>query len=126
MSERDDARRLLRELLPELLHETLGERQRRAPCRRCPRRRWPPCCGRRPGLQPPAAGEVIGDGASAEAGRVEHVTLDSDEDLDRFVRSLLARFESDGAAIRAGRLRFSLGRPGPGRAAARCASSAAR
>jgi hypothetical protein len=42
------------------------------------------------------------------------VTLESDEDLDRFVRSLLARFESDGAAIRAGRLRFSLGRPGPG------------
>jgi hypothetical protein len=63
--------------------------------------------------QPPAPGEVIGDGRSAEAGRIEHVTLESDEDLDRFVRSLLARFESDGAAIHAGRLRFSLGGPGP-------------
>ena len=71
-------------------------------------------------------GEVIGDGASAAAGRVEHVTLDSDEDLDRFVRALLARSRRDGAAIRAGRLRFSLGRPGAGQRGDRCASSAAR
>jgi hypothetical protein len=116
MSERDDARRLLRELLPELLQEALGSENGTGhgvvPSVPAP----PVAAVLRPSTwgQPPVPGEVIGDGTSAEAGRVEHVALASDEDLDRFVRSLLARFESDGAAIRAGRLRFSLGRPGPG------------
>jgi hypothetical protein len=116
MSEREDARRLLRELLPELLHEALatgaGNGNGAAPAVPAP----PVAAVLRPSTwdRPPVPGEVIGDGKSAEAGRTEHVTLESDEDVDRFVRSLLARFESDGAAIRAGRLRFSLGRPGPG------------
>jgi hypothetical protein len=123
MSDREDARRLLRELLPELLQEALatghgnGTGNGAAPAVPAP----PVAAVLRPSTwdRPPVPGEVIGDGASAEAGRTEHVTLESDEDLDRFVRSLLARFESDGAAIRAGRLRFSLGRPGPGGGALR-------
>ena len=117
MSDREDARRLLRELLPELLQEALGSGSANGnghgavpsvPAA-------PVAAVLRPSTwsQPPAPGEVIGDGRSADAGRIEHVTLESDEDLDRFVRSLLARFESDGAAIHAGRLRFSLGGPGP-------------
>jgi hypothetical protein len=46
--------------------------------------------------------------------RTEPVALDSDADLARFVQSLLARFENprEREAIRAGKLRFSLGRPG--------------
>ena len=112
MSERDDARRLLRELLPELLQETLGNSNGAVPQVPAP----PVAAVLRPSTwaQPPVPGEVIGDGQSAEAGRVEHVTLATDEDLDRFVRSLLTRPESDAEAIRSGRLRFSLGRPGPG------------
>jgi hypothetical protein len=113
MSERDDARRLLRELLPELLDEALGNPNGGA----VPQVPAPPVAAvLRPSTwaQPPVPGEVIGDGQSAEAGRVEHVTLATDDDLDRFVRALLARPESDAEAIRAGRLRFSLGRSGPG------------
>ena len=50
-------------------------------------------------------------GGGPETG-VESVALGSDEDLDRFVRTLLARFENprDREAIRAGRLRFTLNR----------------
>jgi hypothetical protein len=70
---------------------------------------------------PPAPGEIIGDGrapapASSEPtpgdARVEAVSLESDADLDAFVRSLLARFENprDRMAIRAGTLRFALRR----------------
>ena len=92
MSERDDARRLLRELLPELLQETLGNSNGAVPQVPAP----PVAAVLRPSTwaQPPVPGEVIGDGRRADAGRVEHVTLDSDEDLDRFVRSLLARPET--------------------------------
>jgi hypothetical protein len=116
MSERDDARRLLRELLPELLQEALGGENGNGHAA-VPSVPAPPVAAvLRPSTwgQPPVPGEVIGDGQSAEAGRIEHVTLATDADLDQFVRSLLARADTDGAAIRAGRLRFSLGRPGPG------------
>lgn len=69
---------------------------------------------------PAAPGEVIGDRPSAQAmavggasdARVEPVTIDTDEDLERFVHALLARVDNprDRQAIRAGRLRFSLRR----------------
>jgi hypothetical protein len=68
-----------------------------------------------PGRPPPTGAggprAVRADGPSPRAA-VEQVTLDSDADLDRFVRSLLARFESprDRAAIKAGRVRFALRR----------------
>jgi hypothetical protein len=80
----------------------------------------------------PEPGEIIGDATTspsgaatgsdevaprddhtgASSGRTEWVSLDSDEDLDRFVRALLGRFENprDRMAIRAGHLRFALRR----------------
>jgi hypothetical protein len=47
-----------------------------------------------------------------DGARTEAVTLDSDADLQRFVASLLTRFENPGQrrALRAGRLRFTLRR----------------
>ena len=50
--------------------------------------------------------------AASPRGRVETVVIASDEDLDAFVRELLARFENprDRMAIRAGHLRFALRR----------------
>jgi hypothetical protein len=107
MSDRDAAREMLR----ELLHEALAHGNGAVPQVPAP----PVAAVLRPSTwsRPPAPGEVIGDDVSTTAARTEHVTIDSDDDLDRFVRSLLARFESDGEAIRAGRLRFSLGRAGP-------------
>ena len=76
-------------------------------------------------------GHVIGEGVGVAApddpGAGEHpdvsvepVTIDTDADLDRFVRALMARLESprDRRAIRAGQIRFGLrrtaaARPGP-------------
>jgi hypothetical protein len=86
---------------------------------------------------PPIPGEVIGEGASAAAvahpepapppagpgpepapppagpapdANTETVTIDTDADLERFVRALLSRFENprDRREIRAGRIRFAL------------------
>ena len=53
-------------------------------------------------------------GKDAGGGAIEWVTVDSDDDLARFVRALLARFENprDRAAIHSGQLRFALRRPG--------------
>jgi hypothetical protein len=124
VSDRDDARRLLRELLPEVLGEVL------APVPTVPA---PPVAAvMRPSTwdRPPAPGEVIGDGTSAAEptdegpGGGEPVTLDSDEDLDRFVRALAARLENprERMAIRSGALRFTLRRgavAGPARDARR-------
>lgn len=78
-----------------------------------------------PAPAPPSASAAVAPArapaSAAPAGaRREWVTLDSDEDLDRFVRSLVTRFENprDRMAIRAGRLRFALrraaGAAGPG------------
>jgi hypothetical protein len=76
---------------------------------------------------PAIPGEVIGDGGATAIQseppapqdrdpnpdpNTEPVTIDTDEDLARFVRALLARLESprDRRAIRSGRVRFTLGR----------------
>ena len=69
---------------------------------------------------PAAPGEVIGDRPRGSAtavrvasdAQVEPVTIDTDEDLEHFVRALAARIEDprDRLAIRAGRVRFSLRR----------------
>jgi hypothetical protein len=67
---------------------------------------------------PSVPGEVVGDGgpapAAPESAGVEAVTIDTDEDLDRFVRALLVRLEHprEREAIRAGRVRFALRRAG--------------
>jgi hypothetical protein len=53
-----------------------------------------------------------GAGGEASGARVERVTIASDEDLERFVRALVARMENprDRRALRSGRLRFVLQR----------------
>jgi hypothetical protein len=107
MSEREAARDMLRELLHEAL--AAGPNGSGAAVPQVPA---PPVAAvLRPSTWsgPPAQGEVVGGDA-----RTEHVTLGSDADLARFVQSLLARCENprEREAIRAGRLRFSLGRPG--------------
>ncbi len=129
MSERDDARAVLRELLAEAL---AGGNGNGAPVPQVPA---PPVAAvLRPSTwtAPPAGGEVIGGGAAADGGEhagggapgrralgagapagAEHVTLASDADLDRFVRGLLARPPEELEAIRAGRLRFTLGAAEP-------------
>ena len=94
MSERDDAREILRELLNEALAGSNG-------------------AGVTPQIPPPPVAAVHRPStwqaaiASPAAG-TEFVPLDSDADLDRFVRSLAARSPEELDAIRAGRLRFTL------------------
>jgi hypothetical protein len=105
MSEREAARDMLRELLQEALAGGNGHQT-------VPQVPAPPVAAvLRPSTWtgPPAGGEVIGGDAATEA---EPVRLDSDDDLDRFVRTLLARPPQELEAIRAGRLRFTLGRAG--------------
>ena len=96
MSEHDAAREIIRELLHEALAGSNGN-------------------GAVPQIPPPPVAAVHRPATwSPEPGAsgAEPVALDSDEDLERFVRMLLARFERPGdrEAIRAGRLRFTLSR----------------
>jgi hypothetical protein len=136
MSGREEARALLRELLAEALAGSVngnggpGEGNATTPAVPAP----PVAAVLRPSTwdRPAAPGEVIGGEVTAPApqdpppapvqpppdpqpagARVEWVTLDSDADLDGFVRSLVARFENprDRMAIRSGALRFALRRP---------------
>lgn len=99
MSERDAAREIIRELLHEAMAGANGD-------------------GVTPQIPPPPVAAVHRPSTWSkpegvrplEGGRgVERVTLDSDADLDRFVRSLVARPPEELDAIRAGRLRFTLG-----------------
>lgn len=106
MSEHDAAREILRELLQEALAGPNGNGV-------TPQVPAPPVAAvLRPSTwtAPPAGGEVIGGAAPPAPGGAELVALDSDADLDRFVRSLLARCENphERDAIRSGRLRFTL------------------
>jgi len=97
MSERESARDILRDLLQEALAGGNGNGV-------VPQIPPPPVAAvHRPSTWSPAPGEG--------AAGVEHVRLESDADLDRFVRALLVRFESpqEREAVRAGRLRFTLG-----------------
>jgi hypothetical protein len=95
----DAARDLLRELLAEALTNGNGQAATVPP---------PPVAAvHRPSTwsQPAVPGEVIGDRPAA-AHEVVAVTISSDADLDRFVRTVLDHAD----AIRDGRLRFTLGR----------------
>jgi hypothetical protein len=69
-----------------------------------------PAAGEVIGNRAPAAGEVIGD--RTPPVRVEAVTIDTTEDLERFARELVSRVANprDLVAIRTGRLRFALRR----------------
>jgi hypothetical protein len=98
MSEHDAAREIIRELLHEALAGASGN-------------------GDTPQIPPPPVAAVHRPSTWSEpqaarpleGGRgVERVTLGSDADLDRFVRSLAARPPEELDAIRAGRLRFTL------------------
>ncbi|MGH2868600.1 MAG: hypothetical protein ACRDNK_13695 [Solirubrobacteraceae bacterium] len=65
------------------------------------------------GDRPAPAAQVIGDHDAP--GRVEAVTIDTDEDLERFVSGLVSRVSNprDLASISTGRLRFALRRSTP-------------
>jgi hypothetical protein len=127
MSDRQAARELLRDLLQEALSVTNGHdsvRHAGAPDGAPPAVPAPPVAAvLRPSTwsAPPAPGEVIAGGPSEPAGAAdtEWVALDSDEDVDRFVRALAARLEDprERAAIREGRVRFARRRPGGHRTA---------
>jgi len=93
MSEREAAREMLRELLHEALAAPNGG-------------------GVVPQVPPPPVAAIHRPGAREVAG-AEHVLLATDADLDHFVRSLLARSPEELEAIRAGRLRFTLGGSAP-------------
>ena len=99
MSEREDVRRLVQELLQQALANGDGPAASVPPA--------PVAAVLRPSTwsQPAAPGELIGNGAAHE---VVAVTISSDADLDAFVRQVL----DHGDAIRAGRLRFTLSRGG--------------
>jgi hypothetical protein len=135
MSESEVARELLRELLQSALGGANGHgapdpaaAARQSDPAAAPQVPAPPVAAvLRPSTwsQPPAPGEAIGWGEPAGASRdaaagasrdaaTELVAIDSDADLDRFVRALADRLEDAGAraAIRAGRLRFTLSRRG--------------
>ena len=109
MSDREDVRELLR----ELLKETIANGEATVPPA-------PVAAVLRPSTwsRAPAPGEVIGESAGADslasslrehrgddAARTEIVRIESDADLAAFVRSVLDR----GDEIRSGRLRFTLG-----------------
>jgi hypothetical protein len=114
MSEREDVRRLVQELLQQALANGDGPAASVPPA--------PVAAVLRPSTwsQPAAPGEVIGKspgggespgGDSPASSLREHrgdgvvaVTISSDADLDAFVRQVL----DHGDAIRAGRLRFTL------------------
>ncbi len=107
MSERDAARELIRELLAEALAAPNGDGHRAAA----------PGAGAPPVYPPPPVAAVHRPSTWA-APAAEPVTLRTDAELEAFVLALLARFEDprQREAIRAGRLRFTLGgaRPAPG------------
>jgi hypothetical protein len=98
MSEREAAREMLRELLHEALAAPNGGGV-------VPQVPPPPVAAvhRPEGVRPLEGGR----------GLTEPVVLATDADLDRFVRSLLARPQEELEAIRAGRLRFTLGGAAP-------------
>ena len=94
MSEREEARKLVRELLQEALGNGNGLPASVPP---------PPVAAvHRPSTwsRPAAPGEVIGNPERTETARIEN-----DADLAAFVRTVLEH----GDAIRQGRLRFTLG-----------------
>jgi hypothetical protein len=94
MSEREEARKLVRELLQEALGNGNGLPATVPP---------PPVAAvHRPSTwsRPPAPGEVIGN-----PERTKTVRIENDADLAAFVRTVLEH----GDAIRQGRLRFTLG-----------------
>jgi hypothetical protein len=98
VSEREAARELIRELLAEALAAPNGNGHGGEAA---------------PAVYPPPPVAAVHRPSTWAAPAAEPVTLRGDEDLDRFVLALLARFEdaAQREAIRAGRVRFTLGGP---------------
>ena len=148
---RQVAREVLRELVPGdargapraawQLRSTATADTPRTSSRWFRRRRSPPSCDRRPGpLRPGRAKSSVNarrpwrrPWTNSSDGSVEAVTIDTDDDLQRFVGALISRLESprERRAIRAGRLRFTLqrspeGMPGTGTIHNRAATATVR
>jgi hypothetical protein len=132
------AREVLRELLPDMLRDALtpatgqngnGHHSGGAPALNAgpdvvPQVPAPPVAAvLRPSTwtATPAPGEIVGDGSVTTAvapgpspadRRAEQVKIDSDEELNKFVRALAARLENprERRAIRSGQVRFALRR----------------
>ena len=114
MSDRDAARELIRELLAEALAAPNGNGAGAGDTAA-------------PAIYPPPPVAAVHRPSTWAAPAAEPVSLRSDEDLDRFVLALLARFEdaSQREAIRSGRLRFTLGAAGAATGARHGATPAA-
>jgi hypothetical protein len=132
VSNPDDMREVLRELLPDLLREALapaangnGHAPAEPEAPVVPQVPAPPVAAvLRPSTwtAPRAPGEIIGDDGvgrnphyvrkTSQAGDAETVSIASDEELNQFVQELAARLEDprEGRAIRSGQVRFTLGR----------------
>jgi hypothetical protein len=105
VNERDVARELLRELLDGALAHRGGHANGNGGGHGDGHGDPPPQ------VPPPPVAAVLRPGGQAHAqDRTERVTLASDADLDRFVRALADRLEdpAERAAVRSGRLRFTL------------------
>jgi hypothetical protein len=105
VSERDAARELIRELLAEALAAPNGNGLGSDAA---------------PAVYPPPPVAAVHRPSTWTAHAAEPVTLRTDADLERFVLALLARFEDPGQreAVRAGRVRFTLGEAAPARGGA--------
>ena len=111
MSEREAARELIRELLAEALAAPNGNGHGGDAA---------------PAVYPPPPVAAVHRPSTWAAPAAEAVTLRSDEELERFVLALLARFEdaAQREAIRSGRVRFTLGGGAPAPAGAPAAGGA--
>jgi hypothetical protein len=116
MSEREAARELIRELLAEALAAPNGHGHGAAAAG------GDGAEAGAPSVYPPPPVAAVHRPSTWAAPAAEPVTLRTDADLARFVLALLARFEDHGQreALRAGRVRFTLGAAaaGPARGAA--------
>ena len=122
MSEREAARELIRELLAEALAAPNGNGVPAA------HGASGPPDGAAPAVYPPPPVAAVHRPSTWAAPAAEPVAMRSDEDLERFVLALLARFEdaAQREAIRSGRVRFTLGggAPAPAPAGAPAAGGA--
>jgi len=112
VSEREAARELIRELLAEALAAPNGNGHGTA------------AGAAAPPVYPPPPVAAVHRPSTWAAPAAEPVTLRTDEDLERFVLALLARFEDPRQRdeVRAGRVRFTLGGAAPARGAAPAAA----
>jgi hypothetical protein len=122
LSDRADpalVREVLREVLHEMLPDLVADARATAPASSSSIPVFPPPPVA--AVHRPSSWRAADEPAPAaeQGGNVSEVSISSDAELDAFVQHLLRLTENprDRAAIRSGRLRFVLGRPGATRAA---------